>query len=93
MPVSDPIPARPIRQRFVRAMRIVATASILLAGLALLLLARGQSPLHIHRLIAAALGIGLAVLLGTAVMMLFFLGDRGGRDAGAGAAPVESDEQ
>ena len=93
MPVPDPFPARPIRRRFVRVLRIAAAAAILLAALALLLLARGQTTLHVHGLIAAALGIGLAVLLGTAAVMLLFLGERGGHDAGAGAAPIESDDQ
>ena len=65
MTVPDPAPPR-IRQRFGRIMRVAAAFSIVIAALAVALVARGQSELHIHMLIATALGIGLTVLLGTA---------------------------
>lgn len=93
MPDSDPLPERSIRQRFVRVMRIAAVFSIVIAAIAVLLVARGQSELHIHMLIATALGIGLTVLLGTALMTLIFLSNRSGHDAEAGAAPSERDDQ
>ena len=91
MPVPA-VPPRHVRRRFVRAMRFAAAVSIVLAALAVLLVARGESALPISRLIAAALGIGLAVLVGTA-LMLIFPGTRGGPGADRGAAPSESDEQ
>jgi len=43
-------------------------------------------------LIATALGIGLTVLLGIALMTLIFLSNRTGHDADAGAPHSESDE-
>ena len=88
----DPVPPRSIRQRFVRIMRVAAAFSIVIAALAVVLVARGQSELHIHMLIATALGIGLTVLLGTALMTLIFLSNRSGHDADAGAPPFERDE-
>jgi len=97
MPSRDPIPgpnlARSIRQRFVRIMRIAAAFSIVIAALAVVLVARGQAEFHIHMLIATALGIGLTVLLGTALMTLIFLSNSSGHDAAAGARPTERDEQ
>ena len=85
------VPQRHVRQRFARVMRFAASLSILFALVAVLLVARGEATLHITRLITAALGIGLAVLIGTALMLLF-PGTRGGHDADPGAAPSESDQ-
>jgi hypothetical protein len=73
-------------------MRVAAAFSIVIAAIAVLMVARGQSELHIHMLIATALGIGLTVLLGTALMSLIFLSNRSGHDADAGARPNERDE-
>ena len=92
MAITDPAPARSIRQRFVRIMRVAAAFSIVIAGLAVALVARGQSEVHVHMLIATALGIGLTVLLGTALMTLIFLSNSSGHDAKAGAPPSERDE-
>ena len=89
---TDPAPPPSIRQRFMRIMRVAAVFSIVVAALAVALVARGQSELHIHMLIATALGIGLTVLLGTALMTLAFLSNRSGHDADAGATPFERDE-
>ncbi len=89
---QDPNPTPTIKQRFMRTMRIAAAFSIVIAAIAVLLVARGQSELHIHMLIATALGIGLTVLLGTALMTLIFLSNRSGHDADAGAPPSERDE-
>lgn len=89
----DPVPPRSIRQRFVKIMRVAAAFSIVIAALAVALVARGQAELHIHMLIATALGIGLTVLLGTALMTLIFLSNKSGHDAEAGAARSERDEQ
>ena len=93
MATPDPIPPRSIKQRFVHIMRVAAAFSIVIAVLAVALVARGQSELHVHMLIATALGIGLTVLLGTALMTLVFLSNSSGHDADAGAAPYERDEK
>lgn len=96
MPRPDPIPGpvrvRPIRRRFMRIMRVAAAVAIVIAAIAVLMVARGQSELHIYMLIATALGIGLTVLLGTALMILVFLSHRSGPDAAAANPPYESDE-
>ena len=92
MPVPDP--AGPtLRQRFVRIMRVAAAFSIIIAAIAVLLVARGQSEPRIHMMIATALGIGLSVLLACALMTLIFLSNRSGHDADAGAPFSESDDE
>ena len=88
----DPVPPRSIRRRFAGIMRVAAAFSIVIAALAVALVARGQAELHIHMLIATALGIGLTVLLGTALMTLIFLSNSSGHDADAGAPPSERDQ-
>ena len=93
MPQPDPVPPRSIRQRFVRIMRVAAAFSIVIAAIAVLLVARGQSELHIHMLIATALGIGLTVLLGTALMSLIFLSNSSGHDGDAGSHTSERDKE
>ena len=60
-------------RRFWRIFRLLAVLSMLIAAIAVLLVARGDSTIHIHMLIATALGIGLTVLLGTGLMTLVFL--------------------
>ena len=80
MPQPDPLPMRSIRQRFVRIMRVAAAFSIVIAALAVVMVARGQSELHIHMLIATALGAGLSVLLAGALMSLVFLSASSGHD-------------
>ena len=89
---SDPAPQPSIRQRFVKMMRIGALFSIVVAALAVALVARGQSELHIHMLIATALGIGLTVMLATALMTLIFLSSKTGHDANAAGGQSERDE-
>ncbi len=91
MPARDPIPPRSIKRRFMRIMRIAAAFSIVIAALAVVLVARGQSELHVHMLIATALGIGLTVLLGTALITLIFLSNNSGHDADA-ANPRQRDK-
>ena len=93
MPQPDPLPPPSIRQRFVRIMRVAAAFSIVIAALSVVLVARGQAELHIHMLIATALGIGLTVLLGTALMTLIFLSNSSGHDDSAGGSPSERPDQ
>jgi hypothetical protein len=57
--------------------------SLAIAALAVLLVARGDDTIHIHMLIATAMGVGLSVLLGIALMTLVFLSSRMGQDAEA----------
>ena len=61
-------------------MRWVALFSIVIAAMAVLLVARGDSGVHIHMMIATALGAGLSVLLAGALMSLVFLSASSGHD-------------
>jgi hypothetical protein len=67
-------------RRFWRIFRLLALLSILIAGIAVVLVARGDPTVHIHMLIATALGIGLTVLLGTGLMTLVFISSSSGHD-------------
>jgi hypothetical protein len=57
------------------------------------LVARGDPTLHIHMLIATALGIGLTVLLGTGLMTLVFLSSSSGHDEQVSHIHQEIDEE
>lgn len=70
--------------RFKRAMRWMALLSVVVAAIAVMLVARGDAGVHIHMLIATALGAGLTVLLGTGLMLLTFLSASSGHDDEAG---------
>jgi 4-hydroxybenzoate polyprenyltransferase len=82
MPRPDPIPSPRLSmmRRFWRIMRWMALVAILVAALAVTLIARGDEGFHLHMLIATALGVGLTVLLGTALMTLTFLSASSGHD-------------
>ncbi len=82
-PRPDPLPPHSMMVRFRRIMKWMALVAIVVAGLAVLLVAIGDDHVHIHMLIATALGVGLSVLLGTALMTLVFLSNRHGHDAEA----------
>jgi len=70
-------------RRFWRIFRLLALFSIIIAAIAVILVARGDPTVHVHMLIATALGIGLTVLLGTALMALVFLSSSSGHDDAA----------
>jgi len=67
-------------RRFKRAMKWMALLSVAVASIAVILVAQGDSGVHIHMLIATALGAGLTVMLGTALMLLTFLSASSGHD-------------
>ncbi len=67
--------------RFRRIMTGMALVSLLVAILAVVLVASGDSEVHIHMLVATGLGVFLAVLLGTALMSLAFLSASSGYDS------------
>ncbi len=68
--------------RFKRIMVRMALVSLVAAIVAVLIVARDPG-VPIHALIATGLGVGLSVLLGTALMSLSFLSSSGGYDADA----------
>ena len=75
-----PSPRLSLLRRFRRIMRWVALFSIVIAAIAVLLVARGDTGTHIHMMIATALGAGLSVLLAGALMSLVFLSASSGHD-------------
>ena len=84
MPHQDPTPPlEPLKRQFLKLIRWGALFSLAVAALAVLLVAQGDETVHIHMLIATALGVGLSVLLGIALMTLVFLSSRMGQDADA----------
>jgi hypothetical protein len=79
-------------RRFWRIFRLLALLSIVIAALAVFLVARGDPTLHVHMLVATALGIGLTVLLGTGLMTLVFLSSSSGHDESATRRPRKDDQ-
>ena len=79
--------------RFWRIFRLLVLLSIVVASIAVLLVARGDQRLHIHMLIATALGISVTVLLGSSLMTLVFLSASSGHDEAATGIFEEKDEE
>ena len=75
-----PSPRHSMLARFTRIMKWMALVSILVAVVAVLLVASGDSGIHLHMMIATALGAGLTVLLAGALMTLAFLSSSSGHD-------------
>lgn len=82
MPIPDPVPSPrgSAWRRFRQIMRWMSLAAILAAALAVWFVAQGESEVRIHMLIATALGAGLSVLLGAALMTLTFISSGSGHD-------------
>ena len=94
MPQPDPLPSPRYStiRRFWRIFRLLALLSIVIAAIAVVLVARGDSSVHAHMLIATALGVGMTVLVGTGLMTLVFLSSSSGHDDQAGQSPQEKDQ-
>ena len=94
MPRPDPLPRPPSAHaaKLKRGLRLLACFAVLVAGIATLLVARGQAGFHIHMLIATALGMGLVVFIGGALMLLIFYSAASGHDEAAARYDPE-DEQ
>lgn len=91
MPVKDPVPSpsATLKRRFWRIVRLCAVLSLVIAVIAAILVSRGDPTLHIHMLVATALGVGLTVLLGTSLMSLAFLSASSGHDEQASHSTEE----
>ena len=85
MPQPDPVPSprHSLMHRFWRIFRLLALLSIIIAAIAVFLVTQGAGEVHASLIIATALGIGLTVLLGTALMTLVFLSAESGHDEAA----------
>lgn len=77
--------------RYRQMMKWMALAAVVTVLLALVWLKSFGEPVPIHMMIATTLGVGLSVLVGTALMGLIFLSSRSGMDDEAGR-PGEEDE-
>ena len=82
MPRPDPLPSphHALMRRFWRIFRLLALLSIVIAAITVVLVTQGEESPSIHFMIATALGAGLTVLLGSALMTLVFLSSRSGHD-------------
>lgn len=82
VPKQDPLPSPrgSMMSRFWRIFRLLAILSVVIAAIGVALVARGDPTIHVHMLIATALGIGFTVLLGTVLMTLAFLSSSSGHD-------------
>jgi hypothetical protein len=87
MPQDQPIPPHLERSarawaRYRKLMKWMALAAAVAVALALLYLKSTGVPLPIHMVIATIAGVGLSVLLGTALMGLVFVSNASGHDEG-----------
>jgi hypothetical protein len=78
--------------RFWRIFRLLALLSIVIAAIAVFLVTRGDPAIHVHMLVATALGVGLTVLLGTGLMTLVFLSSASGHDDQARGSRHDDDD-
>ena len=85
MPRPDPVPPQrySLMRRFWRIFRLLAVLSMVIAAIAVFLVVQGEDSPDVHVMIATALGAGLTVLLGTALMTLVFLSAESGHDDAA----------
>jgi hypothetical protein len=79
-------------RRFWRLFRLLGLLSMVIAAIAVVIVARGDSGTHVHMLVATALGVGLTVLLGTGLMTLTFLSASSGHDDQANPRNSASDK-
>jgi hypothetical protein len=95
VPRPDPVPnpRHALMRRFWRIFRLLALLSVVVAVIAVLLVTEGEKT-NVNVIIATALGAGLTVLLGSALMTLVFLSaDSGHDEAAAPHVHQESDEE
>ena len=88
MPRHDPIPTKAEASalawaRYRSMMKWMALASAVAAALAVAYLKATSDAMPWQMVLATIAGVGLSVLLGTALMGLVFLSDRSGFDEGA----------
>lgn len=82
-----------MKRRFWRIFRLLAFLSIIVATIAVILVGRGDSTLHVNMLIATALGTGLTTLLGSSLMTLAFLSADSGHDEAAAASVYHEENE
>lgn len=94
MPLPDPVPSprASMLRKFKRAMKWLALLSVVIAAIAVILVAQGSQGVHIHMLIATALGVAFTVFLGTGLMTLTFLSSSSGHDEEASKFDSKDEE-
>ena len=94
IPKPDPVPTprHSMLVRFRRIMGWMALLAIVVAGIAVVLVAIGDEGVHIHMMIATALGVGLTILLAAALMTLAFLSSSSGHDDHSMRSAPEDDQ-
>ena len=92
-PRRDPPPQAPVglTDKLKRALRLLAIFAVLVAIIASLLVSRGLG-FRLHMLIATFVGMGLAVFIGGALMLLIFYSAASGHDDRAARHYPENDE-
>ena len=95
MPQPDPVPTprHSTLRRFWRIFRRLALLAIVMAVIGVVLVTRGEGEVHASLIIATALGVGLTVLVGSALMSLVFHSSSGGHDEEASRTHRENDEE
>jgi hypothetical protein len=88
MPRHDPLPTKAEASalawtRYMTMMKWMALAAAIAAALAVAYLKATSDSMPWQMVLATIAGVGLSVLLGTALMGLVFLSDRTGHDEGA----------
>ena len=97
MPRHDPIPPKLDRAalawaRYKRLMSWMAIAAVVTVLLSLIYLNSAGRPVPVHMMIATVAGVGLTVLLGTALMGLAFLSNASGHDDAASGKERNDDQ-
>lgn len=80
-PLDDPAIARFAWTRYWRIMRRMGLFTLVVIAVSLIWLYRQNGFVSIHLYIAAAIGIGLTIMIGAALMGLVFLSNGTGHDA------------
>lgn len=98
MPDPEPIPPKLDRAaqawaRYKRLMTWMVLATFVAVVVSLLYLRSSGGPIPIHMFIATIAGVGLSVLLGTALMGLVFLSNASGHDDTASGKEKDDDQR
>lgn len=91
-PLDDPEKAAFAWARYKRIMRFMLLLTILVVGAAMLAILWSEAEVSPHFFIAVALGIGMTMLLASALMGLVFLSNGTGHDESI-HNPLEDDER
>lgn len=95
MPSPDAIPSprHPTRRQFWRIFRLLVGLALVIAAVAVISVSRGDSTLHIHMIVATALGVFMITLIGTGLMTLVFISNSSGHDEAAARFGKENHDE